>query len=76
MKISDFDRNLNELAHNLGMSRQHKTLVRELLVEMAEKCYHEGYEEGWEDHRDIMIEEWDEHSPDYNDGHDFWEKSE
>ena len=58
--MEELDRKLNELAHTIGMERQHKKLVRELLVELTQEWYHDGYEEGWEDHRDIMIEEWSE----------------
>ncbi len=58
--MEELDRKLNELAFRLGMSRQHKKLIKELLVELTQKCYHEGYDDGWEDHRDIMIEEWSE----------------
>ena len=58
--MNELDRKLNELAHTIGMERQHKKLVRELLVELTQEWYHDGYEEGWEDHRDIMIEEWSE----------------
>ena len=47
------------------MERQHKKLVRELLVELTQKCYHEGYDDGMKDNRI---------GPDYNDGHDFWTK--
>ena len=64
--MEELDRKLNELAFRLGMSRQHKKLIKELLVELTQEWYHDGYEEGWEDHRDIMlkplkmIEEWSE----------------
>ena len=58
--MEELDSKLNELAFRLGMSRQHKKLIKELLVELTQKCYHEGYDDGWEDHRDIMIEEWSE----------------
>jgi len=72
--MNELDRKLNELAHNIGMERQHKKLVKELLVELTQKCYHEGYDDGWEANKPH------EFSPDYNDGHDFWteikEKSE
>ena len=47
--MNELDRKLNELAHNIGMERQHKKLVRELLVELMQKCYHEGYHEGYEE---------------------------
>ena len=60
MPISKLDRQINELAFTLGMSRQHKKLVKELIVHLTQDWYHMGYEEGWEDHRDIMIEEWSE----------------
>ena len=60
MPISELDSKLNELAHTIGMERQHKKLVKELLVELTQEWYHDGYSEGWEDHRDIMIEEWSE----------------
>ena len=58
--MEELDRKLNELAHTIGMERQHKKLAKELLVELTQEWYHDGYEEGWEDHRDIMIEEWSE----------------
>ena len=63
--MDELDRKLNELAHIIGMERQHKKLVRELLVELTQKCYHEGYDDGMKDNRI---------GPDYNDGHDFWTK--
>ena len=47
--ISELDSKLNELAHTIGMERQHKKLIRELLVELTQGCYHEGYHEGYED---------------------------
>ena len=58
-------RRINELAHNVGMSRQHKKLITDLRVELSQKCYHEGYDDGMKDNRI---------GPDYNDGHDFWTK--
>ena len=66
MPISELDSKLNELAFRLGMSRQHKKLIKELLVELTQKCYHEGYDDGWEANKPHP------YSPDYNDGHDFW----
>ena len=54
--MNELDRKLNELAHTIGMERQHKKLIKELLVELTQEWYHDGYAEGWEDHRDIMIE--------------------
>ena len=50
-------RRINELAHNVGMSRQHKKLVRELIVHLTQDWYHMGYEEGFEDHKQIMLDE-------------------
>ena len=47
--MKELDRKFNELAFNLGMSRQHKKLVKELLVELTQGCYHEGYHEGYDD---------------------------
>ena len=74
MPISELDSKLNELAHTIGMERQHKKLVKELLVELTQKWYHEGYDDGWEANKPH------EFSPDYHDGYDFWaekkEKSE
>ena len=49
MPISELDSKLNELAHRIGMERQHKKLVKELLVELTKGCYHEGYNEGYDD---------------------------
>ena len=49
MPISELDSKLNELAFRLGMSRQHKKLIKELLVELTQGCYHEGYHEGYGD---------------------------
>ena len=69
--MNELDRKLNELAHNIGMERQHKKLVKELLVELTQKCYHEGYNEGYED-SPIEHNKPHEFSPDHNDGHDFW----
>ena len=43
--MNELDSKLNELAFRLGMSRQHKKLIKELLVELTQKCYHEGYHE-------------------------------
>ena len=58
MPISELDSKLNELAFRLGMSRQHKKLVKELLVELTQEWYHDGYNEGYddatEDHRRWM----------------------
>ena len=74
--MEELDRKLNELAHRIGMERQHKKLIRELIVHLTQEWYHMGYEEGWEDHQSIMIDEGKlesvEFSPDYNDGHDSW----
>ena len=49
-------RRINELAHNVGMSRQHKKLVKDLLFHATQEWYHMGYEEGFEDHKSIMID--------------------
>ena len=49
MPISELDSKINELAFRLGMSRQHKKLVKELLVELTQEWYHEGYNEGYDD---------------------------
>ena len=49
MPISELDSKLNELAHRIGMERQHKKLIKELLVELTQGCYHEGYHEGYKD---------------------------
>ena len=55
--LIELDRQLNELAHNIGMERQHKKLIRQLLLEMTQDWYHMGYEEGFEDHKQIMLDE-------------------
>ena len=47
--MNELDRKLNELAHNIGMERQHKKLVKELLVELTQEWYHDGYNEGYDD---------------------------
>ena len=47
--MEELDRKLNELAHNIGMERQHKKLVKELLVELTQEWYHDGYNEGYDD---------------------------
>ena len=47
--LSELDSKINELAFRLGMSRQHKKLVKELLVELTQEWYHEGYNEGYDD---------------------------
>jgi len=57
MPISKLDRQINELAFTLGMSRQHKKLVKELIVHLTQDWYHMGYEEGFEDHKQIMLDE-------------------
>ena len=56
--MEELDRKLNELAHNIGMERQHKKLVKELLVELTQKCYHEGYHEGYEDNREMDADQY------------------
>ena len=43
---TELDRQLNELALNIGMERQHKKLIRQLLVNTAQAFYHDGYEDG------------------------------
>ena len=63
MPISELDSKLNELAHRIGMERQHKKLVKELLVELTQGCYHEGYHEGYKDSAEnnhSMISGWSE----------------
>ena len=57
MPISELDSKLNELAFTLGMSRQHKKLVKDLLFHATQEWYHMGYEEGFEDHKQIMLDE-------------------
>ena len=49
MPISKLDRQINELAFTLGMSRQHKKLVSELIVHLTQDWYHQGYHEGYKD---------------------------
>ncbi len=49
MPISELDSKLNELAHRIGMERQHKKLIKELLVELTQDWYHQGYHEGYKD---------------------------
>jgi hypothetical protein len=75
--MNELDRKINELAFNLGMSRQHKKLVKQLIVEFTQDWYHKGYHEGYDD---ASKEQVIECGPDYNEGHDFWteikEKSE
>ena len=46
---TELDRQLNELAHNVGMERQHKRLIKQLLVNTAHAFYHDGYDEGYKD---------------------------
>ena len=53
----ELTRKINELAHNVGMSRQHKKLVSELIVHLTQDWYHMGYEEGFEDHKAIMLDD-------------------
>ena len=57
MPISELDSKLNELAFRIGMERQHKKLIRELIVHLTQEWYHMGYEEGFEDHKQIMLDE-------------------
>jgi hypothetical protein len=47
--MTELDRKINELAFNLGMSRQHKKLVKQLIVEFTQDWYHKGYHEGYDD---------------------------
>ena len=47
--MEELDRKLNELAHRIGMERQHKKLVKELIVELTQEWYHDGYNEGYDD---------------------------
>ena len=49
--MNELDRKLNELAHRIGMERQHKKLVKELLVELTRKWYDNGYKDGFEDNK-------------------------
>ena len=49
MPLSELDRKFNELAHTIGMERQHSKLMKELLVELTQGCYHEGYNQGYDD---------------------------
>jgi len=49
---TELDRQLNELAHNIGMERQHKKLIRQLLVNTAQAFYHDGYDDGIKDNED------------------------
>ena len=61
--MEELDRKLNELAHNIGMERQHKKLVKELLVALTQEWYHEGYNEGYEDGTEdshSMVSGWSE----------------
>ena len=60
MPISELDSKLNELAFRLGMSRQHKKLVKELLVELTQQCYNDGYREGCEDNREMDEDQYNE----------------
>ena len=75
--MNELDRKINTLAFNLGMSRQHKKLVKQLIVEFTQDWYHKGYHEGYDD---ASKEQVIECAPDYSEGHDFWteikEKSE
>ena len=57
--MNELDRKLNELSHNIGMERQHKKLIRQLLVDMTQNWYHMGYEDGFEDNRATVIDECD-----------------
>ena len=43
---TELDRQLNELAHHIGMERQHKKMIKQLLVNTAQAVYHDGYEDG------------------------------
>ena len=52
MPISELDSKLNELAHTIGMERQHKKLIRQLLVNTAQAFYHDGYDDGIKDNED------------------------
>ena len=47
--MNELDRKLNELAHRIGMERQHKKLIRELIVHLTQDWYHQGYHEGYKD---------------------------
>jgi len=47
--LKELDRQLNELAHNIGMERQHKKLIKQLLVNTSQASYHDGYDEGYKD---------------------------
>jgi len=52
-------RRINELAHNVGMSRQHKKLVKDLLFHATQEWYHMGYEDATEDSHS-MVSGWSE----------------
>ena len=54
--ISELDRKLNELAFRLGMSRQHKKLIKELLTELTQESYHEGYKDAFDDDRNTEFQ--------------------
>ena len=51
MPLSELDRKFNELAHTIGMERQHSKLMKELLVELTRKWYDDGYKDGFEDNK-------------------------
>ena len=51
---------INELAHNVGMSRQHKKLVKDLLLHATQEWYHMGYKVGYEDNREMDAEQYNE----------------
>ena len=63
MPISELDSKLNELAFTLGMSRQHKKLIKELLVELTQEWYLDGYDEGFNEAMEenhSMVSGWSE----------------
>ena len=55
---TELDRQLNELAHNIGMERQHKKLIKQLLVNTAQAFYHDGYVDGFEDNREMDADQY------------------
>ena len=52
---TELDRQLNELAHNIGMERQHKKLIKQLLVNTAQAFYHDRYVAGVKENSERVI---------------------